>query len=286
MKTKTLVITFAIIFLFALKLASAISVNADYITVYPGEQGQVKIDVKNNENFDIERVSITLNLGNLPFNVVGSSEKDIDDLNEDDKDSATFIIKASTDIKPGDYQIPYVISYTNVQTGNKDSKTGNFGIRVSSKTELDFVAETTGNAIVGQQGKISLEIINKGLGEIKSVSVQIFPEGFTLLSPDKTFIGTINGDDTDLATYEVIYSGTSPTLNAKISYKDFDNNDQSKTVNIPFKVYTEEEALKLGIIKKSNTGIYFGFIIVVIIAWIIYRKIKKRNKKNKKNLEN
>jgi membrane protein DedA with SNARE-associated domain len=34
------------------------------------------------------------------------------------------------------------------------------------------------------------------------------------------------------------------------------------------------------LIKKNYTGIYVGFIAILIIAWVIYRKIKKR-KKNK-----
>ena len=110
----------------------------------------------------------------LPFTIVGSSEKDIDDLDEDDDDGVSFIIKASTDITPGDYNIPYLIEYINAEEDNETfEKTGSFGLRVSAKTEIDFIVEVRENAIVGQEGKISLEIINKGLGEIKSVSVQI-----------------------------------------------------------------------------------------------------------------
>ena len=146
--------------------------------------------------------------------------------------------------------------------------------------DIDFSVEVDGNAIIGQDGRISLEIINKGLGEIKSVSVQIFPQGFELLSGDKIFVGTIDPDDSDTATFDVIYKTTNPTLSAKVDYKDFDNQDQAETVNLGFKVYTREQALELGIINNPN---YTAYIVIgiLVVAFFIYRRIRKRRKKNR-----
>ena len=50
--------------------ASALVVDADYITIYPGESGSVKINVDNNFNFDIESVSVALVLDDVPFTSV------------------------------------------------------------------------------------------------------------------------------------------------------------------------------------------------------------------------
>ncbi|MFH1359351.1 MAG: hypothetical protein ABIH37_05670, partial [archaeon] len=233
-----------------INLTSAIAVDADYITIYPGERGEVSIEINNNENYDIEEISVSIDLSQLPFTVVGSSEKDVDDIDEDDDDKAEFVLRASTDIIPGDYEIPYILKYVNSDDDESFSKNGSFGIRVSAKTELDFSVETNANPIVGQEGKISLEIVNKGLGEIKSISVQIFPQGFELLSKEKIFLGTISADDTDLASFDVVYKTKNPTLNAEITYKDFDNKDQTEIVSLPIKVYTMEEALALGLVQK------------------------------------
>ena len=57
---------------------SAIGVDADYITIFPGSEGKIDIDIENTNNFDIEDVSIELDLEDLPFTAVGSSTKDID----------------------------------------------------------------------------------------------------------------------------------------------------------------------------------------------------------------
>jgi len=297
MKTK-IAIAIAILLLYVasiISFASAILVDADYITIYSGESGNVRIKVENNENFDIESVSVGMVLStvsqtgtivSLPFSVIGSSEKDLDDLNEDDSDSATFTIKASTDITPGDYNIPYVVKYTNFDTEDKEQKQGSFGIRVSAKTNLDFGVEVNGanteSAIVGQQGKITLEIINKGLGDLKSVSVVANPNGYDLISKEKVFVGTVSAEDSDTISWDVLFKTKNPILNAVISYNDFDNKAQTKTVSLPIQIYTREEALKLGLIKKSNTGIYAGVVIALILIWFVYRKIRKARKKKAK----
>lgn len=282
MRTKILNKTLTGIFLLILTLnfASALVVDADYITLYSGEQGVVEVKIENTENFEIEDISVILFLDKIPFVSVGSSEKDVDDIDEDDTEKIFFTLKSFTDVIPGDYEIPYSARYTNSENNSQTfEKKGSFGIRVGAKTDLDFSVEIRGNAIIGEKGRISLEVINKGLGEIKSMSVQIFPKGFELLSKDKIFIGTIDSDDTDLASFDVIYKITNPILSARIEYKDFDNKEQSETIDLSFKVYTEEKAIELGLIKKNNTNFYIGTTIVILVFWLIWRRIKKKRKK-------
>lgn len=263
----------------SLNLISAISVNADYISLYPGEEGRIGIELKNNNNFDTEFVSLALNLEKIPFITVGSSEKSIDELDEDDKEKIVFNIKPSTSISPGDYEIPYVLKYTNSDTNVVFTKTGSFGIKINAKTELDF-SVVTNNNILNQKGKITLKIINKGLGEVKFVSVQIFPQGYELLSSDTIYVGNIASDDSDSVSFDVFFKTLSPSMYAKVNYKDLDNKDQLKTINIPINVYTQEKAIELGLIKKSNNLLYLGIVLFLLVLWFVYRKIKKRNKKN------
>jgi len=106
--------------------------------------------------------------------------------------------------------------------------------------------------------------------------VQVFPQGFELLSNDKVFVGTIDADDSDTATFDVIYKNKNPVFSARVTYKDFDNKDKTETVSLPVRVYTEEEALELGLIDKSNTWLYIGIGIVVLILWYFWRRARKR----------
>jgi hypothetical protein len=286
-ETKIMTFFTGMLFLaFMLNLVSAINVDANYVTFYPGEEGRVSVTIDNTENFDIENIVISLNLNNLPFTSIGSSSKDIDDINEDDDDSVSFTLKPSTDITPGDYSIPYEIKYVNADDNSENfTKEGNFGVRVSARTDLDFSAETRDVAIVGEEGQISIEVINQGLGEIKSVSVQILPNGFELLSGDKVFIGTINADDSDTATFNVVYRVTNPVFSAVINYKDFDNKDSTQTISLPLKVYTQEQALQLGLTSKSRTWLYLGIVIVLLILWYSWRRIRKSRQRKQKEKE-
>lgn len=272
---------FGMIFLvLMINFASSVIVDAEYVTLYPGEESSVSIDIENNGNFDIENVYISLDLGDVPFSSVGSSVREVDDLDEGDDDSVTFRLRPSTSIIPGDYDIHYRVKYVDAADNNEDFEDeGSFGIRVSARTDLDFSIEVDDNAIVGREGSISLEVINRGLGEIKAMSVQIFPQGFELLSAEKVFVGNIDAEDSDSASFDVIYKSQSPVFSARITYKDFDNKDQVETVSIPIKVYTEEQALQLGLITKSNTQFYITIIIVLLVLWYIWRRIKKRRKK-------
>ena len=260
-----------------INLISAVIIDVDYVTLYPGEEGRVSLNVENNENFDIGDVSVAIILNEVPFTSVGSSTKDVDDIDEDDDDSVSFTLRPSTDIVPGDYDIPYTVKYVDAGNNTEDfTENGSFGIRVSAKTDLDFSAETRETAVVGKEGQVSIEIVNRGLGEIKSVSVQVFPQGFELLSNDKVFVGTIDADDSDTATFDVIYKNKNPVFSARVTYKDFDNKDKTETVSLPVRVYTEEEALELGLIDKSNTWLYIGIGIVVLILWYFWRRARKR----------
>jgi len=285
MKTQKLFAAGLFLFFLATSLISAIIVDADYVTLYPGEEGRVTLNIENNENFDISDITFSLDLSDLPFTPVGSSAKDVDDIDEDDDDSVSFMLRPSTGITPGDYTIPYRIKYTDAANSSENfTKEGDFGLRVSAKTDLDFSVETSETAIIGREGQITLEIINKGLGEIKSVSVQILPSGFELLSGDKVFVGTIDAEDSDTASFDVIYKTANPTVQAKVTYKDFDNADKTETVNLLMKVYTEEQALNLGLISKSKTGTYITVILVLLVLWYFWRKIRKRRKQKQKEM--
>ena len=130
-------------------------------------------------------------------------------------------------------------------------------------------------AVVGSEGKVILKIVNKGFADAKFVSVRIFPEGYTLLSDNNVYIGTVDSDDFESASFDVIFNKENARLKAVVEYKDFNNNKILENVDLPIKVYTREKAIQLGIIKKSNVGLYLIISIAIILIWLVYRKIKR-----------
>jgi len=273
MKNKIFILSIlAFLFLIlALNSAEAIivkSVNAD--TIYPGQEGSITITLKNDASSDIEDVSIVLDFSNLPLSPVESSEENTDEILEGKTKTFTFHVRANNDAVPGSYNIPYIITYDGLQNPKK----GSIGITVSGKVNLEYTAIQENN-VIGNKGKINLKIINKGTADAKFVDVKITPEGFTLLSESYVYVGTISSDDFETASFDVIYDKKISVLNAVITYKDFDNTEKKEVLELPLKVYTKEEALKLGIIKTNKIGIYISIIVILIIIWFFIRRKNK-----------
>ena len=290
MNTKNLLTISAIaIFLvfFSLGFISAVTVEqVDADKIMPGETGHITITVKNTLSEDIEDVSLILNLDKTSFTTIGSSEDSEEEIKENREESFSFIIKAPNDLKPGDYNIPYTIKYTNTGDNEEYEKQGSFGIAVSGETKLLYSIGTEKN-VVGEQGKISLKIINAGLGDVKFVSITTSSQGFEFLSSNIDYIDKIESGDDETASFDVLFISENAKLTVVLKYKDFENKDITESIELPVKVYSREKGLKLGIISKSKIPFYAGVVIAVIIIWIIYRQIRKRNRrKDKERREN
>jgi hypothetical protein len=270
-------IIFGAIFLLVLTLSltSAMVVKSVEANNFkPGSQQDITVQIKNTLNEDAKDVSVTLDLANLPFSTIGL-EDNPDEISEDDSEKFDFTLKASSSAKAGDYQIPYTINYNDNKT-----KTGTFTLTVEADPELVY-SVSTDTPIVGSKAKITLKIVNKGLGDAKFVSVTLVPSGYTLLSAETSYIGTISSDDSQNENFEVIFTQQNPTLTAQVEYRDFDNILITKTINLPVTVYSQEQALKLGIIAPNNTGAYVIVGIVLFAGWMIVRKIRKKRRLNK-----
>jgi hypothetical protein len=283
MKAK-LFIALGIVFLLSLSLASAVIVDSvSQDKLFPGESASISVKVKNTLTDDVDDVSVVLNLDNTQFTSIGGAEDSEEEIDEDDEEGFSFELKAPANLAPGDYNIPYTITYT--FKDNESVKTGSFGITVGAETELSYGIETEKN-IVGEKGSVSVKIVNSGLGDIGFMNVRVLSAtGFEILSTQEDYIGTVRSDDFETATFDVAFKKTNAVLTVQIKYKDFDNNEATKTVTLPFTVYSRERALELGLIQKSNTWIY-GVVIGLVILWFIWRKWRKaRKKKQKLNAE-
>lgn len=278
-KKFSLTIVIFLVLVLSIQLSLAVIINSvDSPTLTPGKEGTIRIEIKNILDDNAKDVSLTLQFNNIPFIPIGTSEQSEAEIREDDDEDFFFGIKASPDIPPGDYEIPYVLQYE--INGNVKSKTGTIGIKVVANPDLTF-SITTETPVLSEQGKISLKIVNKGFYDARFVSVKIEPEGFTLLSEKEMYVGSVDSDDFETATFDVIFNKKNPKFIATLEYKDFDNSVVTKEIELPLKVYTEDEALQLGIIKRSNTSFYIALVVAVILIIILWRTLRKRQRMRK-----
>jgi len=280
-----------IAFIFALMLVSTMALASAMIVsdveggkVFPGESTKVQLTVDNTLTDDVQDISVVLNLEGTGFTSVGSSEDSIDEIREGKDESFSYTIKAPSTLRPGEYNIPYTIIYTFQDSSNR--KNGSFGITVGAKTELSYSIESNNN-VIGEQGELSLKVVNKGLGDIRFVSIRLMPNsGYTLLSDENVYVGTISSDDFETASYKVKFNNENAVLDAVVTYKDFDNVQRTEKVTLPLTVYSREKALELGIIKKSNAMVYASTIIILIVLWFVWRIYKKRQREKKRAANN
>ena len=283
-KSLIAIFSIALAILLITNIASAITINSvETTTLAPGEEATIRIEIENNLNDQAEDVTFSLHFTDLPFIPIGNSEYSINELDEDEDDDFTFRIKASQDIVPGDYEIPYTLQYS-INGVEKPAREGSIGVTVAADPELSYTISTE-TPVQGRQGQITLRIVNKGLADAKFVNVRVVPQGFTLLSEREVYIGTIDSDDFETATFDVIFDEAAPTLLATVEYRNFNNEKITKNVNLPFEVYTKEDAIKAGIIQQSYAFYYIIAIVAVIILIIIWRSIRKR-RRMKRSMQN
>src|SRR3989344_6437814 len=102
MKIKLLTLLVLAMFSFNLVSATVIS-DVSQNELLPGGETSLKVEVKNTLDDTIEDVSLTLILSNTPFISIGSSEESSSEIDDGDEESFGYTIKASQDIKPGNY---------------------------------------------------------------------------------------------------------------------------------------------------------------------------------------
>lgn len=256
----------------SISFASAMIINnVDVGVLHPGEETSMSIQLKNNLNDDASDVSLSLNLAGLPISAVTGSEDSVSTIDSGNKEDLVYRIKASSDAKVGDYSILYLLTYQGLAV----PQTGTISVTISASPDLQYSIESD-NQIQGQKAKLTLRIVNQGLGDAKFASVSVSPSGMTLLSAENVYIGTIASDDSETVTFDSILTSINPTLVITTNYKDAENNPLVSNAVLPVNVYSQEQALKLGIIQKSRTSMYFLVIIILVIIWLVWRFFKKR----------
>lgn len=250
------------------------SVSSNPASIEPGEQADVSIVLKNIGDKDIEDIEVNVNLANLPFAPVNSvTEQVIDKINDGDNERVEFNLVALPDATPGIYKIPLSVKYGNIV------KESIFSLNVESKVSLDVSVGDSKVYSVGDTGNVDIEIVNKGLGEIKFLTVKLVQSNaYDILSNEQVYIGTIASDDFDSAQFNIHLNEKITSLPVIVEYRDINNKLNSKVINLNFNTYTKEEAKKLGLVKTSKAPQIIITIVVLIILYWIYRKVKKRKR--------
>ncbi|MEK6932939.1 MAG: hypothetical protein AABW56_04065 [Nanoarchaeota archaeon] len=240
--------------------------------VSPGDQLRLRVTLENVGDDDIKDVLVKLDLSQVPFAPMGSSsEKIIDEINEDDEETVYFDLVALQDASSQIYKIPIEISY------NDTKKISLISIEVSAEAKLDVILEESEVVKINDNGIVTLKFINNGLTQIKflKVTLQQSP-AYEIMSPSSLYVGEVDVDDFETEEFVIIPKVKNPQLVLNLEYRDSNNNEFKENRYVDLSVYTLEEAKQLGLIQTSFTGVWVILAILIIVGIIVYRKVRKK----------
>jgi hypothetical protein len=291
-KTIKVLVLFAALFIAQLYLASALTIRSatsNPSEVQPGEKFTLDLKIENDLNHDIDNVIVSLDLTKIPFAPYKSSnEAQIDRIDKNDDEKADFDLTAFSNAVSGTYLVPVMISYTyNGINGTavQNESLGVVSVIVNAKPNI--VVSSVGNALIkGQSGKITVQIVNSGLGTSNFLSVNLGNvNGISMTSSDNVYIGNINSNDFDTADFDVFVgldASSIISLPVELTYTDSGNNQITENKIVSIKAYTLQEAKDLGLISGNSNFLIVILVILAVIGFFVYRSIRKRirNKKN------
>jgi hypothetical protein len=293
-KTIKIMTLFAAILIAQLYLASALTIGSVTNTpqeIQPGGTTSLSLSIKNDMGIDVQDVVVSLILTDptnpIPFAPYqSSSSARIDSINDGDSERVSFNLLASSDAASGTYKIPVQVSYTNDSgTRINNENLGLVSVTINAKPKID-VSALNPILIKGQNGKLTLNIVNSGLGESKFLSVSLSSViGIQITNSNNVYIGNINSNDFDTADFNVYISQNAPSvinLPVEVTYMDSRNNQITEDETVSLKVYTSQEAKSLGLISGGSSTLIIILIVLAVIGFFVYRTVRKR-RKNKLN---
>ena len=265
---------------------SIIDVTSNPEEIAPGEKGEITIRVKNSADIVLRAIGIQLGLvtvqgssiSDLPFIPTNSAtEKKINRLNVGEIQDFVYTIQAYPDANPGYYKLPLAINFYDDE-GTQTESQDYVGIIVKAKPELKVYLEDTSITGPEQEGKVTLQFVNKGINNLKFLDVELLNnDEYDILSTTQNYIGDLDSDDYRSETFTIKPHQQETSLDVQVSFKDENNKEYSTTIKVPLQYNKTANNSKSG---PSTSTILL--IILVLVLLIVYIRKRMKRKKTKR----
>lgn len=270
-------------------------IKVDQDSIMPGTKTQVSFVLENMADNSLRDIKLTLGIltevstttsvtyRELPFTPMGSgNEKTLKSLAAGESKDIVFDIFTDADATSKVYKVPYILTYSDT-SGSNFTRSGIVGLLVDSNPELGINMETTDIYAAGMKGNVQIKLVNKGFSGIKFLDIKLSEsQDYQILSNPEVYIGKLDSDDYDTADYSLMISKSakdSVTLPLHIEYRDANGHLFEKDIPIELKLYTGSELKQRTNGKSSSSWIIFVLVVLVVVGFFIFRKLKKNKKK-------
>ncbi|RLI99007.1 MAG: hypothetical protein DRP06_04345 [Candidatus Aenigmatarchaeota archaeon] len=246
--------------------------------VSPGDITNLKIKLKNEADSYLRDVNIKLNISGSTFLSINSTEdRKIYLIGSKEEKTVDFDLLVSPSAECGPYKILTFISYYD-SAGVYHTKTNYVTLIVTAEPEITVNIDKSGILAAGQTGTVSLNIINKGLIDLKFLTISLKPDGYEILSPSEVYIGSLDSDDYDTVDFKIHTpeNGKEHPLKIELVYKDANNKMYSDEYAVNLRLYTQEELKNYNLVlDTTGTTNTIIFIILLFVGYWVYKKLKK-----------
>jgi hypothetical protein len=258
-------------------------VKSEPETIKPGEKAKIEITFNNMAEILLKKIRVKLDLQDTPFAPIGSTnEKVIDKIDKGEKSKVVFDMIAEPDADSGVYKVPIEYVYFD-NLGTEYSRDSKIGLIIGAEPDLAYTIDSTTIYQAGNKGDVCIKIVNKGVNDIKFLNVKMAEsDDYTIISPSEVYIGNIDSDDYETADFTIFVKNTKEkkvVLPVTFEYKDANNADYVRNVNLELPLYNPQEAKKFGLIKSKRKLGFFIVVAIVIVGVFIYIMLRKRKRR-------
>ena len=191
---------------------------------------------------------------------------------------ADFLYKISAlpDSESGIYKVPVIIDYIN-KIGEVVEENVTISLLIGDAPDL-MVSASSSDIYNGKDtGTINIKIVNKGLTDLKFMSIELEgTEEFSLSSSNQEYIGDVDSDDFETAEFIVKIPDrrSKIMLPINLEYRDANNKEFTESRNIQLNIPD-----KADLNGRSSSSTWIIIIILIVVGFFVYRWWKKKKKR-------
>ena len=241
------------------------------LTFKPGEQKELKLQLKNTNSISVKDIKLTLDTtsedaltgatSNDFYIIGGTNVRRVNVINSGDSQEVNFNLGISPTASIAPYQIPITLEYTDV-LGNSFTENVEVSILVNSPVDLIVTLDRI------EQSKVTFGLANPGPGVVKGAFVEIRDSSNEEIASE--YIGDLNADD--FQTIQIDYNFGNKTSEEVTVHVDFADGFYSEQEKEKAFTLTNNAAQAQG---GSSTFVFVLIIIAIAVGgYFIFRRRK------------
>jgi len=255
---------------------------------YPAQPNQVEhlwIKVQNVGGETVENSAFKL-IPAYPFSLTAGDSGTLFEgtMNSGETRLLEYDIRVDKDAVQGYYDLSVGVCADSA-CNNYQKMTFQLYVNTGGVAKIETLVDNFDSVTGGSPGSITISIVNRGDLNIKFLVISIGKsDDYTLLNPDKIYVGELASDDFETINLNLYASPNitktkDVTMPVTLEFTDINNKEYTLNQDVTFPIYSKEDLGRYSLTQSSNSGstlLVIAFFVLIIVAYFIWKK--KKNK--------